>query len=222
MRHFLLPLLLCVWVAPAFAAPKKAALPPSIRAMTPKRIVSLRVFRVAPAPKAPEFIIHLWTTPRRAFTKHAEKVDGVEEKLPVDSPFVMDIFTNEKTPRYQTTAIYASNEPPNRISLRYLNAKTKLGFVFEVMDKKVSNRYLTSFRRTLLTFPYDLHYSCSTQSFGSYEGQGQDESYDIRRDAAGTLEIEHTKAGHGMSTLREILAWNGEQFMAPQRKAAPK
>jgi len=207
MKHLLLASLLCAWVLPAFAAPKNK-LPPSIRAMTPQKIVSLRVFRVAPAPKAPQLLLHLWTVPKRDFERREKNGYGSD----VDSPFVLDVFTDEKRPRFRTSLILATNHTPTKVRLWYLNAKTKEGLVFEVIDDSRATESYYRDKTTFFVLPYWDGTFQTSQTFQTFAGSGANNSYFAQRGINGEFQIIHSINLQGGSfPFTGVLTWDREE-----------
>lgn len=228
MKRFLLPSLLCVWIAPAFAAPSEK-LPPEVRAMMPKKIVSLRTFRVAPAPKAPQLILHLWSVPDRDFEPAKRYGYGKD----VSSPFVLDVFTDEKKPRYRASLILATHHAPTKINLWYLNAKTKDGLVFEVIDDTGSDDSHHEDTTTFFVFPFwpgtyltGWHGTHQTsQSFKSNIRSGNYATYHVERDSEGLFRLIHWSGGGSTPVVtHEVLTWERgeERFIVTQYVDFPR
>lgn len=210
MKRLCFPLFFAAWIAPADAAPR---LPPSVRALMPKNGVSLRIFRLAPAPKATQYLIHLWTVRRPKSIKHPAESFRRE----IASPFVLDVFTNEKTPQYQTSYIYAASRAPSKVSLRYLHLKTKIGLVFELEDNRPTPWSFFS-TNTFFVAPFALGNPYFTQTFESW-GNRESNIYSVARDSEGTLQLVHRIDAHGAPRrVTQYLKWDGERFANQERK----
>ncbi len=183
---------------------KVARLPASVRAMMPRGAVSLRVFRLAPAPREIPYLVHLWTVPRRASSPQMEF--GSEVEYPIYSPFVLDVFTDEKKPKYRTSIVYSENRAPDKITLRYLNAKNKVGFIFEFKDQRyLSDSYYNS-TSTYFIVPAALGNSYSMFALQSTSGSGNYNTYGLRRDPKGLAEIVRQREGSPPS--EETFVWD--------------
>ena len=134
-------------LAPLAQAKPTNKLPAAVAAMMPANTLDIATYKLAPAPGEPQILVHLWTAPRRnpegggtfgapgGFYKG--KVGATEAKSNNSlylSPFVYDIFTpNGKGGwNYMNTFIVNANSAPYKPALRYLNNKTKSGYIFEV------------------------------------------------------------------------------------------
>ena len=123
-----------------------AKLPASVVALMPARTLDIATYRIAPAPGEPQLLVHLWSAPRRnpnaGGTFHAPqgfyqgKVTR-EEAQSFDSlyssPFVYDIFTSDSRGswNYMNSIIINDTSAPSQPTVRYLNNKTKQGYIFE-------------------------------------------------------------------------------------------
>ncbi|BCM90823.1 hypothetical protein IAD21_02685 [Abditibacteriota bacterium] len=200
----------------AYASPR---LPSTVRALQPKGAISLKFFRLAPAPKSPQLLVHLWTTPRRNSLRYDTK------QYPVNSPFVFDVFTDEQPPKYRTSFIYAASRTPNKISLRYLNSKTKKGLVFEMIENGLSDGWAFNYTSTFFTFPFWPGISQSSQIFKSDVGSaGNYHAYHVGRNANGMLQIIYD--GHDSGSpivVHEVSIWDRRHFLfiAPKSKTDP-
>lgn len=170
--------------------------------MTPKKIVSLRVFRVAPAPKAPQLLLHLWTVPNRNFK--SQRPDGYGDD--VQSPFVLDVFTDERRPQYRTSLLLASSHAPSKIKLWYLNSKTKRGLVFHVTGARDFSNH---FDATYFVFPFWPNPSQTSQTFKNYSAGNGSDVFFPKRAVDGTLQLIHSSGFAGSPVnIYEIWSWD--------------
>jgi len=212
-------------------------LPLTVRQMMPRGALSLRIYRVAPAPKAPRYLLHLWTAPRR----HPENI-FVEERKPqtysgqisraeieskvslsmaslADSPFVFDILTDEKVPKYLSSIVFTAKVAPKDVSLRYLNSKTKQGFILQVDEGADYD-----FKHTFYAFDHGFH----ADSYGftpNYRssvlvgrmGYGGGNEYLIYRATDGLLAVLERRYGKGGTIPDAYWKWNGERFVEKKK-----
>lgn len=197
---------------------KVKSLPKTVRQMMPRGASSLRLFRLAPAPHATTYLVHLWTTPRRAISPQWE--NGYRLAVPIDSPFVLDVFTDEKKPKYQTSIIYAENRAPDKITLRYLDAKNKVGFIFEFKDQRFTSDSYFNSTSTYFIVPVALGNTYSMFALQSTAGSGNYNLYNLRRAANGIIEIIHRAEGSPPS--EEILVWDGRRHLFIPKKQKPR
>ncbi len=203
-----------------------ARLPASVRQMMPRGNLSLRLFRLAPAPKAPRYLVHLWTAPRRnpqvvveqeikpnlfkgEITRSEIELGKSFSTAPLaTSPFVPDIFTDEKVPKYQDSLVYGSRFPPDSISLRYLNSKNKYGLIFQFDETFGPVKQHTFTALEFNSFPL-------TDTLYSYGGYGGRREHRVRRAADGSLEVirETYSDKGGPPVIRDILVWRGGKFV---------
>lgn len=216
-RLFFLSLFACL-AAPAFAQPKP--LPPEVRAMVPQNIVSLGTYELSPAPGASKYLVHLWTAPRRdPLGEAGMDVTSNPYKGPItrhevksnlslfDSPFVLDIFSDEPEPQYRTSIIYTATRAPDALSLRYFNSQTKKGLIFEVDD---STPRVTI--HTFWVFENGLGGPYKMDTRTSWKGGDYHERYGLSRDAKGDLQLVHVVAGPYFPEKRELFVWDGKRF----------
>lgn len=212
-----------------------ARLPPSVRQMMPRGNLSLRLFRLAPAPRQTSYLVHLWTAPRRkpqfwAGTEYkpnpykgkitraeveAQSVEGEGKLEMFNSPFVFDIFTDEKVPKYQASLVYGGKVAPDNISLRYIDSKIKSGLMFQI-DESVRYEYRS--RNTFYVFEYGLDRDPRIDTFYGYHGYGGGAQYHFRRAADGTFEVVKVMYFKGAPPTTDILIWNGERFVEKSQK----
>jgi hypothetical protein len=205
-KTLLNPLLLAALCgAPAFSqeAPpkppaKKSSLPAAVRAETPDGILSVSLFRLAPAPGEKKFLFHLWTAARRdpdgggsfgpppgyysgAVTAAEARAGGLRL-----SPFVLDIFApGEKTGQWKYAASVATSatKAPAQHTLRFLDAKTKTGFV------------LSTYEQSFRTHAHTLHVFAdgwdSEPTSDTFHGHVYMDSatYSFPRDRSGLLQV---------------------------------
>lgn len=205
-------LLLVCLAAPALAEPKP--LPPEVQAMLPQNIVSVGTYELSPAPSAPKYLVHLWTAPRRdpaggLFRRPLHQGAVTEEEarsndgLLLNSPFVMDIFSNPTNPKYEATITYSANRTPNKVSLSYFNSTKKEGLVFQVQTI-FSNTTTDSF----FVFMNDLKQGCVVDTKEKIVSSGGGGYYTVARGADGEFQV----VAVGKRGLGETLRWNGREF----------
>lgn len=232
--HFLFHPLLLVPLAALCGAPafsqearskppaKKSSLPAAVRAEVPAGILSVALFRLAPAPGEKAFLFHLWTAARRdpdgggsfgpAPGRFSGEV-GAEEARAGGlrlSPFMLDIFApGDKAGQWNYAASIATSatRAPAEHSLRYLDARKKAGFVLST--------YESSFR----THAYTLHVFADGWESGAtsdtFHGHIYTDSatYSFPRDKNGLLQVlKRERTLNASFEMRTMMTWDPDGY----------
>ena len=214
-------------IAPLAQAKPATKLPAAVAAMMPAKTLDIATYKIAPAPGEPKLLVHLWSAPRRnpdaGGTFHAPKGTfkgkvGVEEVQSFDSlyasPFVYDIFApNGKGGwKYLNSFIVNDTSAPYQPTVRYLNNRTKQGYIFQT--GQFGGQY--SYPSTLYVFPYPevgSSYFTRDMTVVSPPANSRQRSSGFGRDARGYAQIIESKtdwneATHKPVTARTVSNWN--------------
>ncbi len=208
------PILTLAATAQAKPAKKSAPKTQSVR------VLDIATYQIAPAPGAPKLKVHLWGTPRKPPASLGEvgarwkTNESPFEMAP--SPFVYDVFApNGKGGwDYLTTFIHRAVRVPTAPTVRYLNNKTKDGFVFQVEYSDLMNGLVS----TLYTLPDVSHadsYSVETLRPTLPTG-GWRTVVGFSRDARGYVQLVSAYKGYGVKTggdveYRTVSSWDEEK-----------
>ncbi len=146
----------------------------------------------------------------------------------------MDIFSSPVggRPTIVKSIVYGANSAPSSVSLRFLDAEVRWGFVFQVNDSTTYESQemerVTETRHRFFVFPNTIGgrrnrpADYKTVIFTSTNYQGFRESYFPTRTSNGKLTITHVTKLAPNDIRTETYDWNGVAFRLRQGKAAPK
>lgn len=177
------------------SSPKSSAkLPPAVAAQMPERVLDIATYRVAPAPGAPQFLIHLWCAPRRdpagggtfgappgQYKGEISREEAASFSSLYPSPFVYDIFAPDGKGgwNYQDSIIRNDTSTPATPTMRYLNNKTKTGYIIQI--GQFGGQYIFPYTLYIFTdwgYPYSTREMANVRpparSGGKYFGFGRD------------------------------------------------
>ena len=122
-------------------------LPTPVSATMPTRVLDIATYRIAPAPGAPQLLVHLWCAPRRNpdgggmfgappgyYTGEITREEVSSSGSLRPSPFVYDIFTPDGKGgwNYHSSIFHEDISTPYAPTVRYLNNQTKSDYIFEI------------------------------------------------------------------------------------------
>ncbi len=208
-------------------APRASAttLPAAVRAEMPPAVLSVSLFEMAPTPQATKFLFHLWTAARRnpegggSFGPPAGyykgRIGAAEAKAGGlrPSPFVLDIFSPGQKKgqwKYENSVITTDTKAPHDFTLRYLDARKKVGYVIST-----HGFVYRSGDDTLHVFADGWGSSPASTTFG-YSAYMDTSFYSFPRDKNGLLQV--MKHEHKMNTgfeTRTTLAWKTAADFGP-------
>ena len=205
-------------LAPALLLPATSnhAQPVAASALVPARVLDIATYTITPAPGAPKLLVHLWSAPRRnpagggTFGAPAGAYKGEITRAEVNgsrglyqSPFVYDIFTldGQGIWKYRASIFRADNSTPYAPTVRYLNSKTKRGFIFEI--DQFGGQYLR--QRTLYTFT-DWDFACITRDISNVYPPARTGGvrWGFGRDKRGYAQLIEAQDGFNATTDKEF------------------
>lgn len=185
----------------------------------------LATYRIAPAPGASALLVRLWTVPRRVPANPNDigkstgnpniSSDDSTSMEKASSPVVYDIFSGSdaKGWTYQTSFFGEYSLMNAAPTVRYLNNKTKSGFVFQVDTFSPPHDNVV----TLYVFPENFEFSTQYDTRVRYMSGPMSMSYGTQigfgRDAQGFVQIITASGGYNSDTRettrrRTISTWN--------------
>lgn len=205
--------------ATAQAKPAKKSARAKTAATSSARVIELATYQIWPAPGAPKLLVHLWGVPRKTPTNSSAigarwKTNDSPFEMST-SPFVYDIFSSNGKGgwSYLTTFVHRAERVPSAPTVRYLNNKTKTGYVLQVEYSDLMNGIVS----TLYTFPDISHaadYSVRTLHPTLPTGGWRTE-IGFGRDARGYVQLVSAEKGysvktHGNVEYRTVSNWDEE------------
>ena len=181
----------------------------------------LATYRIAPAPGEPALLVRLWTVPRRVpanpndIGKSAGRPTDSTAMEKAASPVVYDIFSGSdaKGWTYQTSFFSEYSLMNSAPTVRYLNNKTKSGYVFQVNTFSPPHDNII----TLYVFPENFEFSTQYATRVRYMAGPMSNSYGTQigfgRDAEGFVQIITASGGYNSDTRattrsRTISTWD--------------